>query len=124
MTYIFNLFHILNKSDNNNNHHDNTKKLLDNQRHSQNSAKLLRWSFLQKQLTVSGVSQGCEYASDKTKKNPGALPFVSQEIKTNLCRFLPLLNSILSSHYYLALRRYYSQFSSRVFDLKLIQPCS
>ena len=41
--------------------------------------KNLRWSFLQKYLTAFlvnftfGVSQGSEYASDKTKQNPGAL---------------------------------------------------
>ena len=50
------------------------------------------------------VSQGYEYASDKTKQNPGVLSFISQKIRTavsaNLC-----LNSILCSHYYLAVRK-------------------
>ena len=48
------------------------------------------------------VLQADEYASDKTKQKPCALSFTSQKIMW----FLPLLNSILSSHYYLALRHY------------------
>ena len=31
---------------------------------------------------ILGVSQGCEYASDKTKKNPAALSLISQKIWT------------------------------------------
>ena len=33
-------------------------------------------------LFVLGVSQGYEYASDKTKQNPSALTFISQNIRT------------------------------------------
>ena len=32
--------------------------------------------------SVLGVSQGYEYASDNTKQKPGALPFISQKIRT------------------------------------------
>ena len=31
---------------------------------------------------ILGVLQGYEYASDKTKQNPGALSFISQKIRT------------------------------------------
>ena len=31
-------------------------------------------------LFILGVSQGYEYASDKTQQNPGALPFISQKL--------------------------------------------
>ena len=31
---------------------------------------------------ILGVSQGCEYASDKTKQNPGVLSLISQKIRT------------------------------------------
>ena len=121
--------------------------------------KHLIWSFLQKivdftqPLTIFAkhfilpVSQGYEYASDKTKQNPGALSIISQEIRTvifatftaqkikffindffskcdqirkklemnrkipngklHFCAvFLPLLNSTLSSYYYLEVRPY------------------
>ena len=45
------------------------------------------------------VSQDYEYASDKTSQNPGTLSFISQKnYDGNLCKFLPLLNSILSPH--------------------------
>ena len=46
---------------------------------------------------ILGVSQGYEYASNKGKQNPSALPLIPQKIR--ICKFLPLLNSILSSHY-------------------------
>ena len=49
------------------------------------------------------VSQGCEYASDKTKKSPGELPFNSQKNRTAISANL-FLNSTLSSHYYLDVR--------------------
>ena len=49
------------------------------------------------------VSQGYEYASDKTKQNPGALSFISQKIRTAISANL-FFNSILSSHYYIAAR--------------------
>ena len=32
--------------------------------------------------TVLGASQGCEYASHKTKQNPSAMSFLSQKIRT------------------------------------------
>ena len=32
--------------------------------------------------SILGVSQGYEYASDKTKRKPGALSFISQKIRT------------------------------------------
>ena len=36
---------------------------------------------------ILGVSHGYEYASDKTKQNPGALSFIPQKIRTkNLCK--------------------------------------
>ena len=31
---------------------------------------------------VIGVSQGCEYVSDKAKQNPGALSLIPQKIRT------------------------------------------
>ena len=41
----------------------------------------------------------------------------------NLCKFLPLLDSSLSSHY-LAMRHYYSQVEyTSAFNFKLIHPC-
>ena len=43
------------------------------------------------------VSQGYEYASDKTKQNTGVLSFISQKIKTAISANL-FLNSFLSSH--------------------------
>ena len=49
------------------------------------------------------VLQGYEYASNKTKKTPGVLSFISQKIKTAISANL-FLNSILSSYYYLAVR--------------------
>ena len=49
------------------------------------------------------VSQGYEYVSDKTKQNPGVLSFTSEKIRTEISANL-FLNSILSSHYYLAVR--------------------
>ena len=33
---------------------------------------------------ILGVSQGYEYASDKTKQNPGELSFISQKIRTSI----------------------------------------
>ena len=47
------------------------------------------------------VSQGYEYASDKTKQYPGELSFISQKTRTAISENL-FLNSILSSHYYFA----------------------
>ena len=74
--------------------------------------KRLRWSFLQKIVDciqpitifgkhfILGVSQGHEYASDEAKQSPSALPLIPQKsYECSLCKFLPLLNSILSSHY-------------------------
>ena len=49
------------------------------------------------------LSQGYEYAFDKTKQNPGVLSFISQKIRTAVSANI-FLNSILSSHYYLAMR--------------------
>ena len=40
---------------------------------------------------------------DKTKQNPGVLSFISQKIRTAISANL-FSNSILSSHYYLAVR--------------------
>ena len=61
-------------------------------------------------LTIFG-KQIYQYASDKTKQNPGALSSISQNIKisTHFHKFLSLLKLILSSHYYLAVRFYQSQ---------------
>ena len=60
-------------------------------------------------LTIFG-KQIYQYASDKTKQNPGALSSISQNIKikisTHFHQFLSLLKLILSSHYYLAVRYY------------------
>ena len=65
---------------------------------------------------ISIISQGYEYASDKTKQNPGVLSFISQIIRTavsaNLC-----LNSILSSHYYLAVRQSQIQYMYLSFQI-------
>ena len=49
------------------------------------------------------LSQGYEYAFDKTKQNSGVLSFISQKIRTAISANL-FLNSILSSRYYLAVR--------------------
>ena len=49
------------------------------------------------------VSQGYEYASDKTKQNPVVMSFISQKVMTAISANL-FLNSILSSHYSLAVR--------------------
>ena len=49
------------------------------------------------------VSQGYEYASDKTKQNPCVLSFILQKFRAGISANL-FLNSILSSHYYLAVR--------------------
>ena len=49
------------------------------------------------------VLQGYEYASDKVKQKPGVLPFISQNIRTEISANL-FFNSILSSHYYLTVR--------------------
>ena len=46
------------------------------------------------------VSQGYKYASDKTKQNSGVFSFISQKTRNADL----LLNSILSSHSYLAVR--------------------
>ena len=71
------------------NNNNNRKKSLNNQRRIENPVKYLRSRFLQKQwqpLTIFakhfilGVSQGYEYASDKTKQMPGALSFISHKI--------------------------------------------
>ena len=48
-------------------------------------------------------SQGYEYASDKTEQNASVLPFISQKIRAVIPANL-FLNSILSSHYYPAVR--------------------
>ena len=45
-----------------------------------------------------GISQGYEYVFDKTKQNPGPLPFISQKIRTAISANL-FLNSILSLPY-------------------------
>ena len=64
------------------------------------------------------VSQGYEYASDKTKQNPGVLSFISQKMRTavsaNLC-----LNAILSSPYYLAVRQSQIQYMCLSFQIDL-----
>ena len=44
---------------------------------------------------ILDVSQGYEYASNKTKENPGVLSFISQKIRTAISVNL-FLNSILS----------------------------
>ena len=44
---------------------------------------------------ILDVSQGYEYASNKTKENPGVLSFISQKISTAISVNL-FLNSILS----------------------------
>ena len=49
------------------------------------------------------VSQGYKYASDKTKQNSGVFSFISQKTRNAISADL-LLNSILSSHSYLAVR--------------------
>ena len=49
------------------------------------------------------VLKGYEYASDKTKQKSGALSFISQNIRTEISAIF-FLNSILSSHYYPAMR--------------------
>ena len=49
------------------------------------------------------VSQGYKYASDKTKQNASVLSFISQKIRAVIPANL-FLNSILSSHYYPAVR--------------------
>ena len=53
---------------------------------------------------VIGVSQGYEYVSDKAKQNPGALSLIPQKIRT-----------VISGN---------SSTFTRVFDFKLIHPCS
>ena len=62
------------------------------------------------------VSQSYEYASDKTKQNPGVLSFISQKTRTavsaNLC-----LNADLSSHYYLAVRQSQIQYMCLSFQI-------
>ena len=53
------------------------------------------------------VSQGCKYASNKTKANADALSIISQKISTKIsAKFLLLLNSTLSLYYYLEMRHY------------------
>ena len=69
-----------------------------------------------------GVSQCYEYASNKTKQNPGVLSFISQKITTEISANL-FLNLILPSNYYLAVRNYH-KFTTRVFHFRLIYPCS
>ena len=55
---------------------------------------------------ILGVWQGYEYASDQAKQNPGALsPIPQKTFDCNLCKFLQLLNSVLSSHY-IAVKNY------------------
>ena len=49
------------------------------------------------------VSQGYEYASEKTEQNLGVLSFISQKIRTIISANL-FLNSILPSHYYFVVR--------------------
>ena len=49
------------------------------------------------------LSQGYEYAFDKTKQNSGVLSFISQKIRTAISANI-FLNSILSSHYYPTMR--------------------
>ena len=70
---------------------------------------------------ILGISHGYEYASDKTKQNPGTL---SQEIRKNLRKFF---------HFYIPLYLYIitfrcdlinHKFNTRVFNLKLIHPCN
>ena len=51
------------------------------------------------------VLQGYEYASNKTQQNPGVLSFIWQKIRIAISANL-FLNSILSSHYYLAVTDY------------------
>ena len=50
------------------------------------------------------VSQGYEYAYDKTKQNPGVWSLISQKIRSAISEYL-FLNSILCSNYYPAVRR-------------------
>ena len=52
---------------------------------------------------ILDVSQGYDYASDKTKRNPGVLSFISQKISIVIFGNLHL-NSILYLHCYLAER--------------------
>ena len=73
-----------------------------NQRRIQNPAKHQPLTIFAKHFILF-VSQANEYASDKTKQNPGVLSFISQKIRTAISANL-FLNSILSSHYYLAVR--------------------
>ena len=54
---------------------------------------------------MSFVLQSYEYASDKTKQNPGVFSFISQKISTAISANL-FLDSIFTSHYYLAVRHY------------------
>ena len=55
---------------------------------------------------ILGVLQGYQYVFDKAKQNPVALSLIPIFlIIYNLCKFLPLLNLALSSHY-LAMRNY------------------
>ena len=55
---------------------------------------------------IVGAFQGYQYVFDKAKQNPGALSLIPIFlIIYNLCKFLPLLNLALSSHY-LAMRNY------------------
>ena len=54
---------------------------------------------------MSFVLQSYEYASDKTKQNLGVFSFISQKISTAISANL-FLDSIFTSHYYLAVRHY------------------
>ena len=51
-----------------------------------NPVKHLRWRFhiSYSEHFILGVSQYYEYASIKTKENPGALSFISREIRTSI----------------------------------------
>ena len=60
-----------------------------------------------------GVSQGYEYASDKAKQNPDALSFIPPKIRTAL----QISSTFKLSSHYIAVK-------TRVFDFKLIHPCS
>ena len=68
---------------------NNRKNLWIIRKRFENPVEHLRWSFhiLYSEQFISGISQGCEYASNKTRQNPSALPFISQKIRTAISIF-------------------------------------
>ena len=86
----------------------------DNRRRIQDTVKHLRWSFCRNSwldLTADYFGKTIHITCftwlwiclDKTKQNRGVLSFISQKIRTAISANL-FSNSILSSHFYLALR--------------------